>query len=73
MSRRSIGSAVIAIGVVVVAVAALADQIGIGGEGADKFGWKQIVGVVVGVAVIASGFIAATLGEKPAPGLDTEE
>ncbi len=73
MSRRSVGSAVIAIGVIVVAVAALADQIGVGGEGADKFGWKQIVGVVVGVAVIAFVFITATLGEKPASGSDGEE
>ncbi len=71
MSRRSVGSAVIAIGVIVVAVAALADPIGIGGS--DKFGWKQIVGVVVGVAVIAFVFITATLGEKPAPGFGTEE
>ena len=71
MSRRSVGSAVIAIGVIVVAVAALADPFGIGGS--DTFGWKQIVGVVVGVAVIAAGYIAATLEEKPAPGSDRED
>ena len=73
MSRRSVGLAVIAIGVIVVAVAALADQIGVGGEGADTFGWKQIVGVVVGVAITVAGYITVMLGEKPAPGLDTEE
>ncbi len=71
MSRRSLGFAVVAIGVIAVAVAALADPFGIGDS--DTFGWKQIAGVVVGAVVAVSGFIAATLGEKPASGLDTEE
>lgn len=70
MSRRSYGSAVAAIGIIVLAVAALADQIGIGD--ADAFGWKQIVGVVVGTAIAVSGFFVAKQGERTADGVDKE-
>ena len=70
MSRRSFGFAIAAIGIVVLAVAALADQIGIGES--DKFGWKQIVGVVVGVAIVVLGIIIATLAEKPANSVETQ-
>jgi len=69
MSRRSFGFAIAAIGIVVLAVAALADQIGIGES--DAFGWKQIVGVVVGVAIVVFAIIIATLAEKPANGVET--
>ena len=70
MSRRSLGFAITAIGIVVVAVAALANQIGIGES--DEFGWKQIVGVVFGVAIAVFGIIIATLAEKPANGVETQ-
>ena len=70
MSRRSFGFAIAAIGIVVLAVAALADQFGIGES--DEFGWKQIVGVVVGVAIVVFGIIIATLAEKPANGVETQ-
>ena len=70
MSRRSFGFAIAAIGIVVLAVAALADHIGIGDS--DEFGWKQIVGVVVGVAIVVFGIIIATLAEKPANGVETQ-
>ena len=55
MSRRTLGIIVAAVGVIVVVVAVLADQIGIGSD--DTFGWKQIVGVGVGVVVAALGLI----------------
>lgn len=69
MSRRSFGFAIAAIGIVVLAVSALADQIGIGES--DEFGWKQIVGVVVGVAIVVFGIIIATLADKTANGVET--
>ncbi len=71
MSRRSLGFVVTAVGVIVVAVAAFADPIGIGGA-EDTFGWKQIVGVVVGAVVAVVGIILAVRGGKPAPGGDAE-
>ena len=62
MQPRLFGLALAAVGIVVVAVAALADQIGLGE--ADAFGWKQILGVVVGVVIAVAGFVIATRGEK---------
>ena len=54
MSRRRWGIALIAVGVVVALVSALADALfreaTVGG-----FGWKQIAGVVVGIAPLAAG------------------
>jgi hypothetical protein len=71
MSRRSLGFVVTAVGVIVVVVAALADPIGIGGA-EDTFGWKQIVGVVIGTVVTVAGIVLAVRGEKPASGGETE-
>lgn len=71
MSRRTLGFAVLAVGVIVVVVSALADQIGIGCG--NTFGWKQIVGVVVGSIIAVVGVIVASRGERPAPSLDAEE
>ncbi len=62
MSRRSLGSALAAIGIVLVAISALADQIGIGDE--EAFGWQQIAGVVVGAAVAVAGFIVARFAKQ---------
>ena len=57
MSRRSLGSALVAIGAIVAAISALADQIGIGDE--QAFGWQQIGGVVIGILIAAAGFVIA--------------
>ena len=65
MSRKSVGAAVIAIGIVVLAISDLADEIGIGDE--EAFGWQQIGGVVVGAIVAVAGFIIR-MGEKSADG-----
>ena len=70
MSRTSVGWAITAIGIVVLIVSALADQIGLGNT--DSFGWKQILGVVVGAVIMVLGFIVAKRGENPANGIDTE-
>lgn len=69
MQRRSVGLAVAAFGIVVVVVAALADQIGIGDS--DAFGWRQVLGVVVGVVIAVSGVVMAMQSETPADGADT--
>jgi len=52
---RTVGIALLAIGVIVLAVALLADPIGIG-EG-NKFGSNQILATVVGAIVAIAGLI----------------
>ncbi len=59
MSRRSLGFALLAVGLVFAAISALADQIGIGDE--EAFGWQQIGGLVVGLLVAAAGFVIARM------------
>lgn len=72
MSRRSLGFVVTAIGVIVVVIFALADQLGLGSKG-NEFGPRQIVGVVVGAVIVVSGLITATMGDKTTPGVNGEE
>ncbi|MDJ0498164.1 MAG: hypothetical protein QNJ89_10060 [Acidimicrobiia bacterium] len=62
MSRRSLGFALLAVGLVFAAISSLADQIGIGDE--EAFGWQQIGGLVVGLLVAAAGFVIASLESK---------
>ena len=62
MSRRSLGSALVAIGIILAAIAGLADQIGIGDE--EAFGWQQIGGVVVGLAIAIAGLVMTRLRNK---------
>ena len=66
MSRRSIGFLVMGIGVVILVVAALADPLGVGGAD-ETFGWKQIVGVVVGAIVVVAGIVLAVTGRTSTP------
>lgn len=56
MDRKLFALALIAVGVAIVLVSALTDVIGIGGEG-SAFGWKQVAGVVVGVALVVAGVV----------------
>jgi hypothetical protein len=58
-ARKLVGWAIVAIGVIVAGVGALADQIGLGGEGPDKFAGKQVAAVVVGLIVAAAGLALA--------------
>jgi hypothetical protein len=51
---KTIGIALLAIGVIVLIVSLGADVIGIGG--ATGFGYKQIIGAIVGVIVAVVGF-----------------
>ena len=53
-NRKTIGIALIVIGVVALIVSLAADVIGLGG--APGFGYKQIVGALVGVIVAAVGY-----------------
>jgi hypothetical protein len=61
MQSRQIGSLAIALGAIAVLLALFADTFGIGGEG-DAFGWKQVMLLVVGVAIAAAGVVAVLRG-----------
>ncbi|MBX7432845.1 hypothetical protein JDV09_12115 [Mycobacterium sp. Y57] len=50
MNTKSVGYAAIAVGVLAVLVAVLADPLGVGGY--EGFGWKQ--GVLLGVGVLVA-------------------
>ena len=62
MNSTRMGWLLVGVGVVVLALSALADPIGIG-EGSG-IGWKQVVGVVVGALV--AGWGAVVLRRAPA-------
>jgi hypothetical protein len=51
-SRQS--GILVALGVVVILISVLADFIGVGQV--HRFGWKQIVGVVIGVVIVGIGY-----------------
>lgn len=55
--RRVIASIVIVVGAIVCLIAIFADQLGIGGG--KGFGYVQLIGLIVGIALILAG--AATV------------
>ena len=64
-ARKLAGWAIAAIGVIVAIVGALADQIGLGGEGPDKFAGKQVAAVIVGLVVAVAGLALAIWPSGP--------
>lgn len=68
-NAAKLGLLLMALGLVLALGAALADPLGIGGH--PDFGWKQIVGVVVGILLIAGGWVLQRRGsgnQRPKPG-----
>lgn len=63
-TRRLVGWVVVAAGAVIALVGGLADQIGLGGEGPDEFGTRQVVALVVGIVIVAVG-LALVLWRSP--------
>lgn len=55
MNKKTMGIVLLAGGVILLIVSLAADFLGIGG--APGFGYKQIVGAVVGVIAAVAGFI----------------
>jgi hypothetical protein len=64
-ARKLAGWGIVAIGVIVAAVGALADQIGLGGEGPDEFGGRQVAAVIVGLIIAAAGLVLALWPSGP--------
>jgi len=52
----------IVLGVVLAAASALADQIGVGAS-TSSFGWKQLLGLVVGIVLVIAGIILLRQGD----------
>ena len=67
MDRKRVGGIVVAVGVVLLVISALAEPIGLG-DG-DGFGWKQVTGVIIGAAVAVFGLALMYLrrGETKTP------
>ena len=55
-NKKTIGVALLVVGVIVLIVSLAADAIGLGGA-IGAFGYKQIIGAVVGVIVAVVGFV----------------
>jgi hypothetical protein len=64
-ARKLVGWVIVAAGIVVAAVAVFADQIGLGGEGPDEFGGKQIAALIVGLAIAVIGLGVALWSGRP--------
>lgn len=66
--------AVAAVGLVILLVGAFADQMGLGGDGPDKFGGKQVMAVVAGVLLMVVGLaLAAWRGRRERQGAEAIE
>ena len=59
---RILAIAFIAIGVILAAVSALADTIGVGAP-TSTFGWKQLLGLVFGIILVVAGIILLRQGD----------
>lgn len=63
MSQARILSIVmIVVGLVLAVVSAFADKIGLGAPG-STFGWKQLLGTVIGIAILIAGAILLRQGD----------
>jgi hypothetical protein len=62
MSTKATGVGLLVIGVVLLLISATADSLGVGG--APGIGWKQVAGVLLGVAFVVLGVVR--LRSRPA-------
>jgi len=58
-TRRMIGWIVVGVGIVIAVVGAFADQLGLGGDGPDEFGGKQVAALIVGIVIAIVGIVVA--------------
>jgi hypothetical protein len=56
MNKKTIGTVLLIAGVILLLASLTADMIGIG-EAASAFGYKQIIGTVVGAVAAVAGFV----------------
>lgn len=75
MNKKTIGIILIVLGLIGMQISLTADMTGIGGD-PDNFGWKQILGTVVGVGLIIVGIVLARMpkdSSQPKPTLKEPE
>jgi len=63
MSKKPLAVILLLIGLVVLVLSVAADTVGLGPN--PGFGWKQIVGAVIGVLIALSGVIAGKSRSTP--------
>ncbi len=57
MMRLMIGSTwLILLGILIVLASLFADALGLGTSPRDYFGWKQVLGIIIGLALVGYGF-----------------
>ncbi|HEY8543807.1 MAG TPA: hypothetical protein VIL36_02125 [Acidimicrobiales bacterium] len=61
LKNNTVGYAIAAIGAVVALAGGLADTLGIGAEGADGLGGKQLAALLVGLVILAAGLAVVFL------------
>lgn len=69
---RILAIAFIVIGAILALASAFADQIGIGAPD-STFGWKQLLGLVIGIILIVAGVILLRQGDVEYEDEDDEE
>jgi hypothetical protein len=62
-TRRIVGWIVVAVGLAIAVLGGLADQIGLGGDGPDEFGGKQVAALIAGLVIAAAGLALALLSK----------
>jgi hypothetical protein len=63
-TRVMAGWALAAVGLVVALIGGLADQIGIGGDGPNEFGGKQVAALIAGLVFAVAGLVLALWGKR---------
>lgn len=66
LKNKNVGYAVAVVGVLVALAGAFADTLGIGKEGADGMGSKQLALLLVGLVILAVGLVIVFLAGRSA-------
>lgn len=69
---RILAIAFLVVGVILAAVSVLADQVGLGAAG-SSFGWKQLLGLVLGIVLVIGGILLLRQGDDDYEDDDYEE
>lgn len=70
MNRTALGLILVVLGIALAVISGIAHTIGLSltpdASGPDTFGWKQVVGLVVGVALVVGGVATAAGARREA-------